>query len=84
MDKKMSILFNQICINEEMLLKDTYFKLHDPAAHQFNSTLECRYDLVRIISINTHSYKVVMLMQRLHDFCNIHTPDDSPRLGRKY
>ena len=27
-------------INEEMLPKYTYFKLHDPAAHKYNSTLE--------------------------------------------
>ena len=35
-------------------------------------------------NINTHSYKVVMYMQKLHYFCNIHTPDDGPRSGRKY
>ena len=28
----MSIIFNEICINEEMLPKYTYFKLYDPAA----------------------------------------------------
>ena len=33
---------NQICINEEMLTNYTYFKLHDPAAHKYNSTLEYR------------------------------------------
>ena len=38
----MSIMFNEICINEEMLPKYTYFKLHDPAAHTYNSTLEYR------------------------------------------
>ena len=27
-------------------------------------------------SINTNSYKVVMYMQRLHHFCNTHTPDE--------
>ena len=46
-DKKMSIMFNEICINEEMLPKYTCFKLHDPAAHKYNSTLECRHDLVK-------------------------------------
>ena len=44
---KMSIMFNEICINEEMLPKYTYFKLHDPAAHKYNSTLEYRRDLVK-------------------------------------
>ena len=44
---KMSIIFNEICINEEMLPKYTYFKLHDPAAHKYNSTLEYRRDLVK-------------------------------------
>ena len=41
---KMSIMFNEICINEEMLPKYTYFKLHDPAAHKYNSTLSAEYD----------------------------------------
>ena len=39
---KMSIMFNEISINEEMLPKYTYFKLHDPAAHKYNNTLEYR------------------------------------------
>ena len=43
----MSIMFNEICINEEMLPEYTYFKLHDPAAHKYNSTLEYRHDLVK-------------------------------------
>ena len=43
----MSIMFNEICINEEMLPKYTYFKLHDPAAHKYNSPLEYRRDLVK-------------------------------------
>ena len=33
-------IYIYICINEEMLPKCTYFKLHDPAAHKHNSTLE--------------------------------------------
>ena len=32
----MSIMFNQICFNEEMLPKYTYLKVHDPAAHKYN------------------------------------------------
>ena len=35
-------------------------------------------------SINAHSYKVVMYTQKLHHFCNTHSPDDGPRLSRKY
>ena len=35
-------------------------------------------------STNTHSYKIVMYMQKLHHFCNTLSPDDSPKLGRKY
>ena len=31
----MSIMFTQICINEEILPKYIYFKLHDPAAHKY-------------------------------------------------
>ena len=31
-----------------------------------------------------NTYKVVMYMQRSLCFYNIHTPDDGPRLGRKY
>ena len=30
------------------------------------------------------SYKVVMYIQKLHHFCNTSSPDDGPRLGRKY
>ena len=45
--QKMSIMFNQICINEEMLPKYTYFKLHDPATHKYNRTLEYRRDLMK-------------------------------------
>ena len=41
----MSIKFNQICINDEMLPKYTYFKLHDPVAHKYNSIFEYRLDL---------------------------------------
>ena len=33
--QKMSIIFNEICINEEMLPKYTYFKLYDPVAHKY-------------------------------------------------
>ena len=34
-------------------------------------------------SINTHSYKVIMCIQRLRHVRNIHTTDDGLRLGRK-
>ena len=47
----MSIMFHQICINEEMLAKYIYFKLHNPAAHKYYRTLEYR-------RTNAHSYKV--------------------------
>ena len=51
----MSIMFNEICINEEMLPKYTYFKFHDPAAHKYNYTLEYRRDLVkRQITLCSH------------------------------
>ena len=43
----MSIMFNQICINEQILPKYTYLKLYDLAAHKYNSTLEYRRDLVK-------------------------------------
>ena len=45
--QKKSIMLNEICINEEMQPKYTYFILHDPAAHKYNSTLEYRRDLVK-------------------------------------
>ena len=35
-------------------------------------------------STNAHSYKVVMFRQKLHHFCNTSSPDDGPKLGRKY
>ena len=35
-------------------------------------------------SINAHSHKVVMYIQKLHHFCNTSSPDDGPKLDRKY
>ena len=43
----MIIMFIQICVNEEMLPKYTYFKLHDLAAHEYNSPWEYRRDFVK-------------------------------------
>ena len=43
----MFIMFNKICINEDMLPKYPYFKFHDPASHKYNSALEFRRDLVK-------------------------------------
>ena len=69
----MSIMFNEICIHEEMLPKYTYFKLHDPAAHKYNSTLEYRRDLVKrqitlcknnIHSLNLESQKNLQRQRR--------------------
>ena len=34
-------------MNEKMLPRHTYFKLHVPAAHKYNSSLEYRRDLVK-------------------------------------
>ena len=70
-------MFNEICINKEMLPKYTYFKLHDPAAHKYNNILEYRRDLVKRQISN-------MLKQKLHHFCNRSSPDDGPKSGRKY
>ena len=78
----MSIMFNEICINEERLPKYTYFELHDPAAHKYNSTLEYTRDLVkRQITLCRNSN---MQKQKLHHFCNRSSPDDGPKSGRKY
>ena len=50
-----------------MLPKYTYFKLHDPAAYKYNSTLEYRRDLVKkqitlcknnINTVNLESQKI--------------------------
>ena len=61
-------------------VKYTYFKLHDPAAHKYNSTLEYRRDLVkRQITLCSN-----MLKQKLHHFCNRSSPDDGSKSGRKY
>ena len=43
----MSILFNQICPNEEMPPKYTYLKLYDPTAYQYDITLEYRRGLMK-------------------------------------
>ena len=43
----MSIMFNEICINEEMQPKYTYFKILGPAAHNLKKNLPqrniCKY-----------------------------------------
>ena len=80
-------MFNEICIEEEIMPKYTYFKPRDPAAHKYNSTLEYRRDLVKrqitLCKNNGYSYKIVMYIQKLPYFCNISSPDDGPKLGRK-
>ena len=60
-----------------MLPKYTYFKLHDPAAHKYNSTLEYRRDLVK-------RQITLCKKQKLHHFCDRSSPDDGPKTGRKY
>ena len=35
-------------------------------------------------STNAQSYKVVMYVQKLHHLCNTSSPDDVPKLVRKY
>ena len=30
------------------------------------------------------SYKVVMYVEKLNDFCNTSNPDDGPKMDRKY
>ena len=78
-----------------MLPKSTYLKLHDPTAHKYNSTLECRRDPVKrqitpcknninTLNLDAHFYKLVMYIQKLHHFCNTSSPDDGPELDRKY
>ena len=43
-----------------------------------------KVNAIQYNSTNAHSYKVVMYIQKLHHFCNTSSPDDGPRLGRKY
>ena len=58
--------------------KYTYFKLHDPAAHKYNSTLEYRHDLVkRQITLCKNNINTLNLGNRS-------SPDDGPKSGRKY
>ena len=35
-------------------------------------------------STNAHFYKVVMYIEKLHHFYHASSPDDGPKLGRKY
>ena len=69
-----------------MLPKYTYSKLHEPAPHKYNITLEYRRDLVKrqITLCKNNINNVVMYVQKLHQFCNSSSPGDSPKLGRKY
>ena len=68
----MSIMFNHICINKEILPKYTYFKLYDPTAHKYNSTLQYRRDLEK--------RQITLCKNNI----NISSPDDGPKFGRKY
>ena len=63
----MSIMFNEICINEEMLPKYTYFKLHDPAVHKYNSTLEYRRDLKkRQVTLCKNNINALLTSSNVH------------------
>ena len=75
----------------------TYFKLHDPAAHKYNSTLEYRRYLVKrqitlcknnintpYLTVKTFLHSGNMLKQKLYHICNRSSPDDGPKSGRKY
>ena len=52
------------------------------AVHAFVSRVSMSFSVDE--TLLAYFYKVVMDIQTLHYFCNIHTPDDNPRLGRKY
>ena len=43
-----------------------------------------KIDATQKNSINVHSHKLDMYMQKLHHFCNTLTPDGDPRLGRTF
>ena len=81
----MSIMFNEFCINEEMLPRYTYFKLHDSAAHKYNSTLEYRRDLVkRQITLCKNNIDVVICKNKSYiHFCNRSSLDDGPKSEQK-
>ena len=52
-----------------MLLKYTYSKLYNPAAHQYNNSLEYRCDLMkRQITLNKNNIHTLNLeIQKIHD-----------------
>ena len=61
----MFIMFNEICIYEKIQPKYSYFKLHDPAANKYNSTLEYRRDLVkRQITLSKNNMNTLNLESR--------------------
>ena len=72
----MSIMFNEICINEEMLPKYTYF--NDPAAHKYNSTFDYRCDLVKRQitlskdNINTLNLESQKIRNKLEPLLHLH------------
>ena len=72
----MFIMFNQICINEEMLPKYTCL----------NSMNLQFMNITALWNRNVISWrdKLVMYIQKLHHFCNTSSPDDRTKLGRKY
>ena len=65
----MSLLFNQTCLNERLLLNYTYLKIHDPAAHNNTDTRKYWCSLVKR-QINYNKEKSNTLNTEAHNVNN--------------
>ena len=84
-------------ILEALHIRNIQHKLNRINSETSANVLKCLYLLTLFIETNSKSkrytiqqykrsssYKVVMYIQKLHHFCNTTSPDDGPKLGRKY
>ena len=65
----MSLLFNETCLNEQLLPNYTYSKIHDPRAHHDTDTKKYHCSLVKR-QINYNQEKINTLNTEAHNVYN--------------
>ena len=65
----MSLVFNETCFNERLLPNNTYFKIHDPAAHHNTDNQKYCCSLVKR-QINFNREKIITLNTKAHNMAS--------------
>ena len=65
----------------ELILKSVLMYLNVFSYWRYLNSKSKRYTIQQY---RRSSYKVVMYFKKIHHFCNTYSPDDGPKLGRKY